>query len=262
MRKPSGGKASAVSKSKKLPVDRKLSRTPEKSNSASEEAGSLSTEMQILSAARQVFHRNGLAGARMQEIAEEAGLNQALLHYYFRSKENLFAAVFKEDLQRMLDRQSRELESGGELFDLIRRFVRGQIGFLQEHPYLPQFIFQELKRCPSHVQDDMAGHRKKLLYAGFRKKIQEAARRGVIRQIHPVDLITNLMALCSHPFLAKPMIMMNHGFSEADFDRFIEQRKTSVAEFVICSLRCMEPAQCQEASQGVEPRKSSAKKRV
>lgn len=68
-------------------------------------------EQKILTAARNVFIRKGFAGARMQEIADEAGINKALLHYYFRSKEKLFEVIFKESFGKLLPKGPKYFNS-------------------------------------------------------------------------------------------------------------------------------------------------------
>jgi len=176
-------------------------------------------------------------GARMQEIAEVAGLNQALLHYYFRSKEKLCAAVFEQDFKAMLAVHTAVLEQGGDLFDHIRAFVRAKICFLQEHPYLPQFVLVELKRHPELWAFSL-GHKRKQGYAqAVQKLVRDAEHHGLIHPTDPVQLMTNLISLCTHPFLARPMIMQSHGLSDAEFERFLESRKTEVAEFVIAAIQ-------------------------
>ena len=241
-RTTSGAKTAASAMPKSAPANgvksaKKEGKSPAHRSAPRPAQRDVPTEQLILDAARQVFHRSGMDGARMQEIAEEAGLNQALLHYYFRNKENLFSAVFEEDFSQMLDRQARQLQEGQTLFDLIRAFVRGQIEFVQQHPYLPHFILQELKRCPDHVHHHVHGYSKKGIQKAIQELIAKAVQDGEIRPISPVDLMSNMIALCTHPFLAKPLIMMSHGMTEKQFNQFIEDRKTSVAEFLIHGLK-------------------------
>ena len=95
-----------------------------------------STETQILNAARDVFYRKGLAGARMQEIADEAGINKAMLHYYFRSKDQLFEAIFKEGAMKIFPKISEYLQADLPLFEKITNFVENYIPLLQENFYI------------------------------------------------------------------------------------------------------------------------------
>src|SRR3954470_16415970 len=95
------------------------------------------TENRILLAARAVFMRRGTAGARMQEIAEEAGVNQALLHYYFRSKEGLSAAVFQQFAARLFPALIQTLGSDALLDEKIDRIVALYLDNLSLNPFLP-----------------------------------------------------------------------------------------------------------------------------
>src|SRR5436190_19456524 len=92
-------------------------------------------EQRILDAAHAVFVRSGTAGARTQEIAKEAGVNPALLHYYFRSKERLAETVFKRAAGRLLPAVIRILASDAELEDKVRQVVQVELDYLSKAPY-------------------------------------------------------------------------------------------------------------------------------
>ena len=192
-----------------------------------------SKEERILAAARCVFHRSGHSGARMQEIAEEAGVNQALLHYYFRSKDKLFHAVFEEDVFQLLQAQRQLLTSGGDLFAVIRAFVHQHISFLQAHPYLPGFVLGEIMQQPERL--DAITEQKKVLglLSAFSQLVEAAEAEGLIHPTDPSQLMTNLMALSMHPFIARPMIQRSHQLDDAAFERFVEERKNQLPEFII-----------------------------
>src|SRR6187402_2554521 len=91
----------------------------------------------ILAAARKVFTTKGMAGARMQDIADEAGINKALLHYYFRDKDKLFETIFMEEAQRFFPKINAIFQSDDPLFEKIEKFVNEYIDEMQENPYLP-----------------------------------------------------------------------------------------------------------------------------
>src|ERR1700759_4757996 len=108
----------------------------------------LSTEEKILSAAKKVFLTKGMDGARMQDIADEAGINKALLHYYFRSKDKLFEQIFLDVAGALLPRIFAILESDRGLFEKIESFCDEYISQLIETPYVPIFILNEIHRQP------------------------------------------------------------------------------------------------------------------
>ena len=109
-------------------------------------------ESTILNAAKGIFQRKGMAAARMQEIADEAGINKAMLHYYYRSKQLLFEAVFKSAFSTLAPQLNEIINADNSLFDKIRNFTQNYISFIVKHPYLPNFIIQELNRNPEFVE--------------------------------------------------------------------------------------------------------------
>ena len=109
------------------------------------------TEQRILDAAHAVFTRSGTAGARTQEIAKEAGVNPALLHYYFRSKERLAQAVFTRAAGQLLPAVVRILASDRPLEDKVREVVDVELTALSNAPYLPGYILSELAHHPERA---------------------------------------------------------------------------------------------------------------
>jgi TetR/AcrR family transcriptional regulator len=193
------------------------------------------TEQRILEAARKVFTRKGMAGARMQEVADEAGINKALLHYYFRSKEQLFVGVCKGSAEKQFGCIWDALKQCDSLFPAIETFVSGYMDRMIEEPQLPLFIANEMNRDPDGLADFI--DRGKESRARFLRLVEEAHARGEIIDIDPRELLVNIMALCVHPFIARPMIKHIHGFSDEAFHRMILKRKKTVPEFIIRSIR-------------------------
>src|SRR5947207_8101649 len=109
------------------------------------------TEQRILDAAHIVFMRRGTAGARTQEIAKEAGVNSALLHYYFRTKERLAEAVFKRAAGQLLPAVIRVLGTDLELEGKVERVVQIELQYLSKAPYLPGYILSELAHHPDRA---------------------------------------------------------------------------------------------------------------
>src|SRR5271156_3051845 len=108
------------------------------------EHADLPAEQRILAAAKKVFLLKGMDGARMQDIADEAGINKALLHYYFRSKEKLFEVIFREAMDQLFPRIIGILNADKPLFDKIESFCGEYVGMLLNNPYLPMFVMNEV----------------------------------------------------------------------------------------------------------------------
>jgi len=106
------------------------------------------TEQQILNAARQVFLEKGLSGARMQDIADKAEINKAMLHYYFKNKELLFETIFQETAGKLFPHFDKLMDSDLNFFDKIRSIVSSYIEMVSQNPYLPLFVISELNKNP------------------------------------------------------------------------------------------------------------------
>ncbi len=197
---------------------------------------SSNTEKCILDAARKVFIEKGKEGARMQEIADEAGINKALLHYYFRNKQRLFEAVFMEAFGKFLPQFRMIIESEKSFLEVLPFFIENYINVILENPYLPGFILHEL----SHNPENLAGlfeqkvNNIHLLLA----KITEEMQRGTIRELDPRQVIVNVLGLCVFPFVARPIIqkVIFEG-DEVAYQDFLTARKTEVYQFIYNSIK-------------------------
>jgi AcrR family transcriptional regulator len=202
------------------------------------------TEQRILDAAHRVFLRRGSAGARTQEIADEAGVNKALLHYYFRSKERLAEAVFRRAATALLPPVIATLASDAELEDKIARVIQIELDVLLDHPYLPGYIISELTHNPDRVTQllpSMTGlHVDEIaprVLSNVGRQIQERVRDGRMRPIAPDQFVINLLSLCVFPFAARPMLQIVLGLDEAGFAQFISRRKRELPSFFLNALR-------------------------
>jgi len=195
------------------------------------------TEKIILEAARLVFIRKGFDGARMQEIADEARINKALLHYYFRSKDKLFMAIFVDIIQAFVSSSVKFIQDPGHsVFDKIRLFVEKYISLIQENPYLPGFILNELNQRPDRLVGIFKSSGLELDY--FYSQIEKEVKEGKIEPVEPEHLLVNMISMCIFPFVGKPLIntIILSG-SEKDFNLFIEERKKTISEFIINSIK-------------------------
>lgn len=194
-----------------------------------------STEQRILEAARRVFIRKGMEGARMQEVADEAGINKALLHYYFRDKQRLFEGVFKGSAEKQFSCIWGSLLDCADLFEAIERFVAAYMDRMLEDPQLPLFIANEIQRDPDGLRSFIdRGHASR---QHFLRLVEEARARGAIIDIEPRELLVNMLSLCAHPFVARPMLTHIHGMNDEAFRRMILKRRRTVPEFIIRSIR-------------------------
>ncbi len=193
------------------------------------------TEALILDAARKVFLENGFDGSTMQQIANVSGINKALLHYYFRSKDRLFEAVFMEAFAKMVPNLFKIFTADIEFTEKIRGLVNAYMSALQAYPQIPQFILHELHRNPGRIIDLM--HSTGLDPEIVMNIIRMELKKGNLVEMEPKQFMVNLLALCIFPFAARPMIQGFIFKNDAKaYEDFLEKRKTAVADFIINAI--------------------------
>jgi TetR/AcrR family transcriptional regulator len=192
------------------------------------------TETQILIAARDVFISKGYEGARMQEIADKAGINKALLHYYFRSKENLFDAVFSEVAVQLFPAIRQLIESELAIKEKISFFVKIYLQALHENPYIPAFVINTLNTNP----DRFLKYIKKsgLNPMHLQQQIDDESSLGLIRKIKAEHLLVNTLGMCVFPFVARPIIQSVFGMNEDEYQQYLDSRQTEIIDFVLNSI--------------------------
>lgn len=194
------------------------------------------TELRIFEAARKIFHAKGLDGARMQEIADEAGINKAMLHYYFRSKDKLFGSIFEEDFREFFKRLAELISADLPLLEKIEFFVENYLELILQNSYIPAFILSEIHHNPERIKNIFLEKGIKAEQI-FMDDIKTAISLGIIRPIDPKQLIVNIIGLCIFPIVAKPILCTMLSFDEEGYRNFIEERKKEVARFVINSIK-------------------------
>lgn len=172
----------------------------------------LDTETRILRAALDEFASRGLGGARMQAIADRAGVNKALLHYYFRSKDHLYRATIGDFLRRVWTEVMARLKqdrAGDDLLSLLRAIVSSYVLTMKEHPHFVRIFLRELAEeggiLPEILRELVAGDFAALpprLFAAF----GQAAKRGHLRVIPPEHFILNLLGMVAATFFAQPLL--------------------------------------------------------
>ncbi len=202
------------------------------------------TEERILDAARVVFIRRGTAGARMQEIAAEAGVNQALLHYYFRSKERLSTAVFQQVATRVFPVLVQVLGSDMALDEKIERIVTLYLENLAPNPFMPVYLLSEMHHNPERVAqllEAATGHAPRHMLPPVVKKLDQQitaeVKAGRMRPISAMGFAVNLLSLCIFPFAARPMLSIAFQMDDAAFTRFMAHRKPELIDFIRNALR-------------------------
>lgn len=193
------------------------------------------TEEKILVAAQKVFTRKGMDGSRMQEIADEAGINKALLHYYFRTKQKLFEAIFNKVFEKIFPNLNTLIQSELPIEEKIGIFIEKYTDILLKNPFLPSFILKEIYRDPEFLASVIknTGVNPKKIFCMLEKEMEA----GNIKKTDPKEVLINLIALCIFPVAAKPLIEIT--FFDNDkkaYDDFLKMRKETVKQFILDSI--------------------------
>ena len=191
------------------------------------------TEKIILEVARKQFVTNGFAGARMQSIANEAGINKAMLHYYFRSKEKLYNEIIKQTLDNIIPRFAKAIDSEGGFWEKLETIIETYIDTLSEHPEIPIFVMSELSR---QREDFIEEVKKRTAYFPavklFMKDMMEEMQQGNIRMMAPQHLFLNIIGMTVFPFIAKPIFCTVFQVPEQQFSTLMQERKKVIFNFV------------------------------
>lgn len=201
-----------------------------------------STGERILDAATVVFLEKGQAGARMREIAEAAGINKALLHYYFRSKEGLYRAVLERELSSFLRGVVSAVPAD---VDDIERFLRGMIDNLIDglaaNPQVIRFITWELGRGGPVAREligrIVTGGPGDSIFDRFVSLVETERNRGRIRDVDPLHLVLSVIGMCLYVYLAAPIVSAVFGGVEPRDPAFVERRKREVFELAWRGIR-------------------------
>ncbi|WP_440999567.1 TetR/AcrR family transcriptional regulator [Fodinibius sp. SL11] len=196
----------------------------------------LQTEEQILEAAKQIFQERGFAGARMQEIADEAGINKSMLHYYFRSKDKLFQQVFQESIRQFFPEILQVLNADLALVPKIEKLVETYYEMFREQPHLPRFVIHEMNQHPDRFKNFVTKEGFKMPEQ-FIKQIRAEVEAGTMQKIDPREFIINTIGLCVFPLIARPMIETVFEMNDEQYQQFLEQRKKELPKFILNAVK-------------------------
>lgn len=197
----------------------------------------LGTEQKILVAARKVFFQKGMAGARMQDIANEAGINKALLHYYFRTKEQLFETIFQESAGRFIPRVKQILSSDESFYTKIERFCNEYITMAISNPFIPMFVLSEANnKTADFLQKLFSGAAPDLSI--FKKQLEDEIKAGRVRPtIQLEQLLMHMLGICIFPFLSRPILNAIFNIDNEQFIQLMEERKQAAVSFIVNAIR-------------------------
>lgn len=191
----------------------------------------------ILKKAMEVFVEKGWHGTKMQEIADKAGINKALLHYYYRSKEKLYNKIFEYLIWNNIGETVRLFTTETDLpFEqYLKKFISAYIELLNKNPRIPFFILRELTDGAKRIKPIL----EELMRTGkfdikpVLNRIRDASEKGEIKPIDPPQLMTTVVGSCLFFFIAEPMVMTLMVDENFNREQFIEERKEAVYQIIM-----------------------------
>lgn len=194
----------------------------------------LTTEVKIREAAKRVFIAKGFDGCSIREIAKEAGMNVALVNYYFRSKGQLFNMIFRAALEDfMLSMTEVFSTSGMSLEDKMRIFIEREFEFLARHPELPGFIIQEMSRSDNEPRMDISWMHDKIADTGIFQELAVSQQNGEIREMDLCSVALLLLSNCHYPYLGKNMVQCVLKLPEEEYDNQLLEHKKIVTDMIL-----------------------------
>ncbi|MEO0897734.1 MAG: TetR/AcrR family transcriptional regulator [Bacteroidota bacterium] len=190
------------------------------------------TKEKILSAAEIVFHENGLKGARTTSIAQKAGVSRTMLHYYYRTKEELFYEVLESSFGFFLNKARKLFQAEEGLKATIEQIVDLLYDVLTEKPGLSTFIVNILSESPELIIN-LPPFQEEQIPTRFDKLLDEARQSGEIQaDISGENLLLNIYGLCAVPYMVTPLIKFKESRTEAEMNTFLNDRKRVVKAFI------------------------------
>ncbi|MDR1810076.1 MAG: TetR/AcrR family transcriptional regulator [Prevotella sp.] len=194
-------------------------------------------QRKIVEAARHLFVKKGIKGTTVRDIAKVADVNVAMVNYYFRSKENLFATIFDEAFGILSERIFYLIDADLPFFELIRRWVYSYYDLLWEYPDLPIFVLNELAKNPHILDDKFKLKDPYQLYVKLAFRIREEEKKGLIHPVPVSDFLLNIISLSIFPFAAKPVVTQFLHLSDTQYMDLASKHKEYVADFIIRAIK-------------------------
>ena len=204
----------------------KMKRTAKKTAELSSE-----TEGKLMKAAQNAFIKYGLEGARMQDIADEAGISKSMLHYYFAKKEKLFETIFRQAVTDIFSKLRQILEAEDPVLSKVNRLSGEYIDFLLDHPYLPLFVLHESHKDPAAFKHDFLPAVDTAFSKRFAAQVEEEIRQGKIRPVDPYVLLAQLLAHCVFPVLAQPVLQSIMNVTAEEYKKILKRTQEQMPSF-------------------------------
>lgn len=197
----------------------------------------LTTEEKIKLAAKKIFMQKGLAGARMQDIADEAEINKAMLHYYFKNKQHLFDMIFEEKLGLLFSALGEIVTADVPFREKVAHFVDRQSDIVSDFPSLPLFILSEAWQNPGLIQDKLKDKPLDLVSKKLKADYERAVTPTVLKEVPFAHFMLNMISLILYPVMGEPIFKGILSMSPRSYAAVLKQRKKMVTEVLLASIK-------------------------
>lgn len=197
------------------------------------------TEEKIKEAARVVFYKKGYAATRTRDIAEEAGINLALLNYYFRSKEKLFDMIMLETVTSFMHTMATILNNEKSTLEKKVELVASHyIDFISKEPNIPIFMLSEIRNNAGGLLEKLP-IKQIVMNSAFFKQHQEAVAKGKITEPNPLHFLMNLLGLVIFPFIVQPLLQGIGGLNDTQYNKLMQERKKLIPVWIKATMKAM-----------------------
>ncbi len=198
-------------------------------------------ELRIREVAQRLFFEQGFAATSTTQIANEVGCTQALVHYYYRTKENLFRQIFIEQIEAAFNVISRSL-AGDQSFDsFLEKAISMYFDALMANPRLPHFVLEELVSNPERRKYLRENFVKKptyaIIYMQFEARVKAEQQAGRLAKVDPFDIMISVASLTVFTFVMLPMYQDLLARTDEQVQEFIRHRKKEITRLVIQGLK-------------------------
>ncbi len=181
-----------------------------------------------MEAAEEVFIEEGISGARMQQIADRAGINKAMLHYYFRSKDKLFQLIFAHKMAQFVPKiESAVQDSNKNTIEKLDMFVENYLEMLRKNPGLPMFILATMNRNPEFAKAINIQLGKVVV-----ELLEKEMDKGSIKRVDPHQFMLTLIGMCIFPFVARPIFTHAFGIDQPKYNQMLTERHIHVKQYI------------------------------
>ena len=195
-------------------------------------------EQLILQSAEELFLEKGFSLVSTTDIAKKAGCNQALVHYYFRTKENLFQQIFQAKFTKFLYIFTTFDDSNEDFTTRLRKKIEAHFDLLIQNRQIPFLVINELilneERRNALVKKIYSGNLE--IYRNFDRELQEEIKKGNIRKITTLDLLINVVSMNIVSFFIPPILESQFNFDEEEITAFLEHRKQESVTTIMKSI--------------------------